>query len=115
MAWTALAIWFEPMRHLFELGQIGALLMIAVLFAVYSSRWWVSGLLVGLATGMKLTPAVAGLYFVGARRWGVVRVLRGGVRRDGGVVDLRWAALRPGSTSPTCWATPTGSAWWTPR
>jgi alpha-1,2-mannosyltransferase len=69
MAWTALAIWFEPMRHLFELGQIGALLMIAVLAAVYSSRWWVSGLLVGLATGMKLTPAVAGLYFVGARRW----------------------------------------------
>lgn len=72
MAWTALAIWFEPMRHLFELGQIGALLMIAVLYAVWSSRWWVSGLLLGLATGMKLTPAVAGLYFVGARRWWVV-------------------------------------------
>jgi alpha-1,2-mannosyltransferase len=72
MAWTALAIWFEPMRHLFELGQIGALLMIAVLYAVCSSRWWMSGLLVGLATGMKLTPAVAGLYFVGARRWWVV-------------------------------------------
>ncbi|GAB7068876.1 mannosyltransferase [Mycolicibacterium hodleri] len=72
MAWTALAIWFEPVRHLFELGQIGALLMVAVLYAVVSTRWWVSGLLVGLATGMKLTPAVAGAYFVGARRWGVV-------------------------------------------
>jgi alpha-1,2-mannosyltransferase len=72
MAWTALAIWFEPMRHLFELGQVGALLMLAVLWAVYSNRWWVSGLLVGLATGMKLTPAVAGLYFVGARRWKAV-------------------------------------------
>lgn len=72
MAWTALAIWFEPVRHLFELGQVGALLMIAVLYAVYSTRWWVSGVLVGLATGMKLTPAVAGTYFVGARRWGVV-------------------------------------------
>lgn len=72
MAWTALAIWFEPVRHLFELGQVGALLMLAVLWAVYSSRWWVSGLLVGLAAGVKLTPAVAGLYFVGARRWRAV-------------------------------------------
>ncbi len=72
MAWTALAIWFEPVRHLFELGQVGALLMLAVLWAVYSSRWWVSGLLVGLAAGVKLTPAVAGLYFVGARRWRTV-------------------------------------------
>jgi alpha-1,2-mannosyltransferase len=72
MAWTALAIWFEPVRHLFELGQIGALLMLAVLVAVGSRRWWMSGLLVGLATGMKLTPAVAGFYFVGARRWKAV-------------------------------------------
>lgn len=72
MAWTALAVWFEPMRHLFELGQVGALLMVAVLYAVYSTRWCVSGLLVGLATGLKLTPAVAGAYFAGARRWGVV-------------------------------------------
>jgi alpha-1,2-mannosyltransferase len=72
MAWTALAIWFEPVRHVFELGQIGALLMLAVLFAVHANRWWVCGLLVGLAAGVKLTPAVAGLYFVGARRWGAV-------------------------------------------
>jgi alpha-1,2-mannosyltransferase len=60
------------MRHVFELGQIGALLMLAVLWAVYSNRWWVSGLLVGLATGMKLTPAVAGLYLAAARRWKAV-------------------------------------------
>lgn len=69
MAWTALAVWFEPVRHLFELGQVGALLMFAVLLAVHANRWWVSGLLVGLAAGVKLTPAVAGLYFLGARRW----------------------------------------------
>jgi alpha-1,2-mannosyltransferase len=74
MAWTALAIWLEPMRHVFELGQVGALLMLAVLFAVSSTRSWVSGLLVGLAAGMKLTPAIAGLYFLGARRWMVVIV-----------------------------------------
>lgn len=72
MGWTALAIWFEPGRHLFELGQVGALLMVAVLWAVASRRWWVSGVLLGLAAGLKLTPAVAGLYFVGARRWKAV-------------------------------------------
>ena len=72
MAWTALAIWFEPVRHLFELGQVGGLLMLAVLWAVYSRSWWVSGVLLGLAAGVKLTPAVAGLYFVGARRWKAV-------------------------------------------
>lgn len=72
MGWTALAIWLEPVRHLFELGQIGALLMLAVLIAVAADRWWVSGLLVGLAAGVKLTPAVAGMYFLGARRWGAV-------------------------------------------
>ena len=43
-----------------------------MLYAVYTTRWWLSGLLVGLAAGVKLTPAVAGLYFVGARRWGAV-------------------------------------------
>jgi alpha-1,2-mannosyltransferase len=74
MAWTALAIWLEPMRHVFELGQLGAFLMLAVLLAVYSTRSWVSGLLVGWAAGMKLTPAVAGLYFLGARRWLAVAV-----------------------------------------
>ncbi|HEX7322622.1 MAG TPA: glycosyltransferase 87 family protein, partial [Mycobacterium sp.] len=42
--------------------------VLAVLGAVYSPRWWLSGLLVGLAAGVKLTPAIAGLYFVGARR-----------------------------------------------
>lgn len=72
MLWTALGVWMEPSRHLFELGQVGALLMAMVLGAVYSGRWWISGLLVGLAAGVKLTPAISGLFFVGARRWAVV-------------------------------------------
>lgn len=72
MLWTAVGVWIEPSRHLFELGQVGALLMLMVLAAVYSGRWWLSGLLVGLAAGVKLTPAVSGLYFVGVRRWAVV-------------------------------------------
>jgi alpha-1,2-mannosyltransferase len=70
LLWTAVGIWLEPLRSNFDYGQINVLLVLAVLYAVYSTRWWLSGLLVGLAAGVKLTPAVSGLYFVGARRWG---------------------------------------------
>jgi alpha-1,2-mannosyltransferase len=70
MLWTAVGIWIEPLRSTFDYGQINVLLVLAVLYAVYSTRWWLSGLLVGLAAGVKLTPAVSGLYFVGTRRWG---------------------------------------------
>jgi alpha-1,2-mannosyltransferase len=72
MLWTAVGVWIEPLRSTFDYGQINVLLVFAVLYAVYSTRWWVSGLLVGLAAGVKLTPAASGLYFVGARRWGAV-------------------------------------------
>jgi alpha-1,2-mannosyltransferase len=72
MAWTAVGIWTEPVRSTLDYGQINVLLVLAVVCAVYSTRWWVSGLLVGFAAGMKLTPAVSGLYFVGARRWAAV-------------------------------------------
>ncbi|MDT7770087.1 MAG: alpha,2-mannosyltransferase, partial [Mycobacterium sp.] len=70
MLWTAIANWLEPLRSTFDYGQINVLLVLAVLAAVYTTRWWWSGLLVGTAAGIKLTPAIAGLYFVGARRWG---------------------------------------------
>ena len=69
MLWTAVGIWIEPLRSTFDYGQINVLLVLAVLCAVYSTRWWLSGLLVGLAAGVKLTPAISGLYFVGVRRW----------------------------------------------
>lgn len=72
MLWTAVGIWTEPLRSTFDYGQVNVVLVLAVLCAVLSSRWWLSGLLVGLAAGVKLTPAVAGLYFVGARRWAAV-------------------------------------------
>lgn len=69
MAWTAVGIWIEPLRSTFDYGQVNVLLVVAVLCAVLSTRWWLSGVLVGLSAGVKLTPAVTGLYFVGARRW----------------------------------------------
>jgi len=70
MLWTAVAIWIEPLRSTFDYGQVNVLLMTAVLWAVYTSRWWLSGLLVGVAAGIKLTPAISGVYLLGARRWG---------------------------------------------
>ncbi|OBJ58208.1 mannosyltransferase [Mycobacterium sp. 1423905.2] len=69
LVWTAVAIWIEPMRSTFDYGQVNVLLMVAVLGAVYASRWWLSGLLVGVSAGIKLTPAIAAVYLGGARRW----------------------------------------------
>ncbi len=69
MVWTAVGIWTEPLRSTFDYGQVNVILVLAVLGAAYSNRWWVSGLLVGLAAGIKLTPAMAGLYLVGMKRW----------------------------------------------
>jgi alpha-1,2-mannosyltransferase len=70
MLWTAITVWIEPLRSTFDYGQINVLLMLAVLWAVYTTRWWLSGLLVGVASGIKLTPAIAGVYLLGVRRFG---------------------------------------------
>ena len=70
MAWTAITIWIEPLRNNFDYGQINVFVTLAVLWAAYTTRWWLSGLLVGVASGIKLTPAIAGVYLVGVRRFG---------------------------------------------
>lgn len=69
MLWTAGALWLEPIVGNIKHATVGVFLMLAVMYAAYSSRWWLSGLLVGLGAGVKLTPAVTGLYFLGMRRW----------------------------------------------
>jgi alpha-1,2-mannosyltransferase len=70
MGWTAIAVWIEPLRNNFDYGQINVFVTLAVLWAAYTTRWWLSGLLVGVASGIKLTPAIAGVYLVGVRRIG---------------------------------------------
>ena len=69
MLWTAVGIWTEPLRSTFDYGQVNVILVLGALWAAYSTRWWVSGLLVGVAAGIKLTPAITGVYLAGMRRW----------------------------------------------
>nr|WP_084436591.1 mannosyltransferase [Aldersonia kunmingensis] len=72
MMWTAGGMWTEPVRTTLDYGQVNVFLVLGVMVAVASSRWWLSGLLVGVVAGIKLTPAVTGLYFVARRRWATV-------------------------------------------
>ncbi|WP_432420597.1 mannosyltransferase [Nocardia carnea] len=69
VAWTAVGLWFEPVRTTIDYGQVNVFLMLGVMLAVRSTRWWISGTLVGVVAGIKLTPAISGLYFLARRRW----------------------------------------------
>ena len=69
---TAVAIWCEPVRTTLDYGQVNVFLVLAAMLAVRSSRWWVSGALVGVVAGIKLTPAIAWVYFAARRRWATV-------------------------------------------
>lgn len=69
MLWTALALWSEPVRTTLDYGQVNVFLALGALVAIRSSRWWVAGGLVGFIAGIKLTPAITGLYFLATRRW----------------------------------------------
>lgn len=72
VGWTALGLWLEPVRTTMDYGQVNVFLVLGAMLAVRSSRWWVSGGLVGIVAGVKLTPAITGLYFVARRRWATV-------------------------------------------
>lgn len=69
MLWTAVGVWTEPVRTTLDYGQVNVFLVLGAMVAVRSTRWWLSGGIVGLLAGIKLTPAVTGLYFVAQRRW----------------------------------------------
>jgi alpha-1,2-mannosyltransferase len=69
MLWTALALWFEPVRTTLNYGQINLLLAAVVLAAMVSRRSVLSGLGVGVTAGIKLTPALSGIYFLATKRW----------------------------------------------
>jgi alpha-1,2-mannosyltransferase len=81
MYWTALAMWLEPVRTTLNYGQVNLLIAAVVLAALTTRSVAGAGLGIGIAAGIKLVPAISGLYFLVTRRWaaaiasGVVFVL----------------------------------------
>jgi alpha-1,2-mannosyltransferase len=70
MLWTGLAIWLEPVRTTLNYGQINLLLAAVVLAGMAATQKSVlSGLSVGITAGIKLTPALSGIYFLATKRW----------------------------------------------
>ena len=92
--WSAvllvLGLALEPVQRTLMFGQVNLLLAALVLLDVFvvPARW--RGILVGLAAGVKLTPAIFGLYFLIRRDFGAaVRSLGSGVATLG----LGWLVL----------------------
>ncbi|MFN8200748.1 MAG: mannosyltransferase [Nakamurella multipartita] len=69
---TALGLWLEPVRTTFNYGQINLFLCALLLAGAVASKEWLAGASVGLAAGVKLTPAITGLYYLLQRRWSAV-------------------------------------------
>ena len=69
MYWTAFAMWLEPVRTTLNYGQVNLLLAAVVLAALTSRSVGWAGLGVGFAAGIKLIPAISGLFFLVTRRW----------------------------------------------
>ncbi|GGL86534.1 mannosyltransferase [Nakamurella endophytica] len=66
---TAVSMWLEPVRTTFNYGQINLFLAAILLGGAVSARDWWAGASVGLAAGIKLVPAITGLYYLLQRRW----------------------------------------------
>lgn len=69
LLWTAAALWMEPVRTTFNYGQANLVLAAVLLTALLATRDVLAGLGVGLAAGVKLVPAVSGVYFLARRRY----------------------------------------------
>lgn len=69
---TAVALWLEPIRTTFNYGQINLVLMVVLLAGAVAANQWLSGVSVGLTAGVKLIPAITGLYYLLARRFTAV-------------------------------------------
>ncbi|WP_053734366.1 glycosyltransferase 87 family protein [Nocardia sp. NRRL S-836] len=69
LLWTGLALWCEPVRKTLDFGQINLVLVAGVFAAAVATRNSVAGLGVGVGAGLKLTPAITGLYFLATRRF----------------------------------------------
>lgn len=68
-ALTVASIATEPVHGTFFYGQINVFLMLLVALDVLPRRLRLPGIGIGLAAGMKLTPAYLGLVLLAQRRW----------------------------------------------
>ncbi|BDH56245.1 glycosyltransferase 87 family protein [Tsukamurella sp. PLM1] len=83
LLWTAAALWIDPVRTNLDYGQINVVLMTLGVWAAYlvartapgpalaprpAKVDGASGLLIGVAAGIKLTPAVGGLFLLARGR-----------------------------------------------
>ena len=74
---TAAAFCLQPISQTAAYGQVNTILALLVMFDVFvlaprGSRW--AGVGIGLATAIKLTPAIFLLYLVVSGRWRMLRV-----------------------------------------
>ena len=70
LAFSAAAIWLEPERTNLKYGQINVLLTLLVLVdLVRIERGGAGGALIGIAAGIKLTPAIFAVYLLATRRY----------------------------------------------
>jgi len=77
VAGSAMAIWLEPVRTTLNYGQINLFLVVLVLGAAVASRDWLAGAGIGLAAGIKLIPAISGLYLLLQRRFAAAAISAG--------------------------------------
>lgn len=73
LAFSAVAIWLEPERTDLKYGQINVFLVLMVLADLTwiergRHRGW-GGALIGIAAGLKLTPAIFAVYLLATRRY----------------------------------------------
>ena len=73
LAFSAAAIWLEPERTNLKYGQINVLLTLLVLVDLvwieHGRHPRLGGALIGIAAGIKLTPAVFAVYLLATRRY----------------------------------------------
>ncbi|NIH88224.1 glycosyltransferase 87 family protein [Amycolatopsis granulosa] len=94
---AAVLMWCEPVRETMAFGQVNILLMTLVLLDVAlpdSSK--VKGALIGIATGIKLTPAFFVLYLLVTRRYRAAAVAGGAFAAT---VAIGFAVLRHDSVT----------------
>ncbi|MEU5977142.1 glycosyltransferase 87 family protein [Streptomyces sp. NPDC047315] len=70
MLWVAGCLWLEPVRHTLDLGQVNLVLTALVLWGLAAAKEaGAVGAAVGVAAGVKLTPAVSGVHLLLTRQW----------------------------------------------